>query len=159
MSNTDVSSFYGHDHDDLDSFLKEFQLLKRKDFAQAKPFFRKFKFGLQRHIIWEEEILFLMFELKTGLKDSGPTAVMRQEHILIKQALELLHLKVQRNNPDSEEEEKTLIDILSVHNNKEESILYPAIDQLTTAEEKQLMFQQMEGVPQERYASCGCHHH
>ncbi|MBF0490058.1 MAG: hemerythrin domain-containing protein [Candidatus Omnitrophica bacterium] len=158
MSTQEVSGFYGHDHDELDSFLSQFQKLKRQDFAQAKPFFRKFKFGLQRHILWEEEILFPVFESKTGMSDAGPTAVMRQEHVLIKEALEELHLKVRQNDADSEKEEKVLIDLLESHNLKEENILYPAIDQLTTAEEKKVMFQEMEKVPLERYASCGCHH-
>lgn len=159
MKTEGVSHFYGHDHDDLDNSLKQFQTLKRVDFAQAKPFFRNFKFGLQRHILWEEEILFPIFESKTGMKISGPTAVMRQEHALIKDALEVLHLKVRQNNPDSDQEEKILIDLLRAHNQKEENILYPAIDQLTTPEEKKILFQKMEEVPEERYAACGCHHH
>ena len=158
MSTQGVLSFYGHDHDELDDFLKQFQSLKSKEYTRARAYFRKFKFGLQRHILWEEEILFPVFESKTGMKDSGPTAVMRQEHVLIKEALEALHLKVQKNNPDSDTEEKDLIDLLISHNYKEENIIYPAIDKLTTAEEKQVLFKQMEGVPQERYAACGCHH-
>ena len=158
MSTQGVLSFYEHDHDELDGFLKQFQSLKRGDFAQAKPFFRSFKFGLQRHILWEEEILFPIFESKTGMKDSGPTAVMRHEHVLIKEALEALHLKVRESNPDSDAEERALIDLLGNHNYKEENILYPAIDELTTAEEKKILFQRMEEVPKERYAACGCHH-
>ncbi len=158
MANENISGFYAKDHDELDDFLKQFQSLKRDDFAKAKPFFRNFKFGLQRHILWEEEILFPIFESKTGMKDSGPTAVMRQEHVLIKDALEALHLKVRQSDPDSDAEEKVIIDLLSSHNQKEENILYPAIDQMTTAEEKQILFQQMDAVPQDRYASCGCHH-
>ena len=158
MSTQDVLNFYGHDHDELDDFLKKFQSLKLKEYAQARAFFRKFKFGLQRHILWEEEILFPLFESKTGMTDSGPTAVMRQEHILIKAALEALHLKVQKNDPDSNKEELTLVDLLTSHNYKEEKILYPAIDKLTTAQEKAVLFNQMKELPQERYASCGCHH-
>src|ERR1039457_4288254 len=102
MSTQGVLHFYAHDHDELDSFIRQFQSLTRDDFAQAKSFFRKFKFGLQRHILWEEEILFPVFESKTGMKDSGPTAVMRQEHVLIKESLEVLHLKVQTTDPDSD---------------------------------------------------------
>ena len=158
MSAQGILDFYGHDHNELDDFFKKFKDLKHGDYAQAKPFFRKFKFGLQRHILWEEEYLFPIFETKTGMKDSGPTAVMRHEHVLIKEALEALHMKVQKNNPDSDAEEKVLTDLLISHNYKEENIIYPAIDKLTTAEEKQVLFKQMEGVPQERYAACGCHH-
>jgi iron-sulfur cluster repair protein YtfE (RIC family) len=153
-----VLTFYSHDHDELDGFLKVFQSLKRSDFARAKLFFRQFKFGLQRHILWEEEIIFPVFESKIGMKDNGPTTVMRQEHVLIKEALEALHLKVRASDPDSDAEEKILIDILTSHDDKEEKVLYPAIDKLTTAEEKQKLFQQMKEVPEERYASCGCDH-
>ncbi|MEI7998461.1 MAG: hemerythrin domain-containing protein [Candidatus Omnitrophota bacterium] len=158
MSNAGISVFYGGDHDELDGHLKKFQELKHKNFAEAKPSFRSFKFGLQRHILWEEEMLFPIFESKTGMKDGGPTAVMRHEHVLIKEALETLHEKVRQHNPDSDQEETALISILKEHNNKEESVLYPAIDELTTEEEKKILFQQMEKVPEERYASCGCNH-
>ncbi len=159
MTKDNVSSVYGHDHDELDNYLKEFQLLKNKDFSKAKPFFRAFKFGLQRHILWEEEILFPVFEAKTGMAESGPTAVMRQEHVLIKEALETLHQKVRQNDPDSDPEEKSLVDLLSMHNEKEEGILYPAIDRLTDLEEKESLFKLMQDVPKERYEACGCGHH
>jgi len=59
----------------------------------------------------------------------------------------MLHLKVQKNNPDSDAEENILVDLLSRHNYKEENIIYPAIDKLATAEEKQVLFKQMEGFP------------
>ena len=44
MSTQGVLNFYGHDHDELDDFLKQFQSLKSKEYAQARAFFRKFKF-------------------------------------------------------------------------------------------------------------------
>ncbi len=159
MSQENVLGFYGHDHDELDNYFKEFQALKLKDYAKAKACFRAFKFGLQRHILWEDEILFPVFETKTGMKDGGPTAVMRHEHVMIKEALETLHQKVRCNDPDSGKEEHELMDLLCRHNQKEESILYPTIDQLMTAEEKKLLFKQMQEVPKEQYATCGCGHH
>ncbi|MBF0571774.1 MAG: hemerythrin domain-containing protein [Candidatus Omnitrophica bacterium] len=154
-----ITEFYAKDHDELDWFLKQFQAFKRQDFDKAKPFFRSFKFGLQRHILWEEEILFPVFESKTGMKDSSPTAVMRHEHILIKEALEDLHGKVREHDPDSDIEEKTLIDILSQHNLKEESMLYPAIDKITSDQEKKELFDQMRALPEARYGRCECHGH
>ena len=158
MSQEGISTVYAHDHDELDNFLKEFQCLKRKDFDVAKPFFRSFKNGLLRHISWEEEILFPVFEFKTGMKDSGPTAVMRREHTLIKKALEALHEKVRQHNPDSEQEEQVLVSLLREHNDKEEQILYPAIDVMTTAQEKELIFKQMTAVPKEPSGGCCCGH-
>ncbi len=158
MSKATVTGFYGHDHDELDNYLKEFQALKHKDFSKAKPFFRAFKTGLLRHILWEEEILFPVFEAKMGMKEGGPTAVMRHEHAQIKEILEALHQKVRRQEPDSDEGEQALIAILEAHNQKEEMILYPAIDGLTSPQEKEALFKQMQEFPKERYDNCGCGH-
>jgi iron-sulfur cluster repair protein YtfE (RIC family) len=91
MHQQPISIYYETDHDRLDDLFKNFQQLKRSDFSKAKQFFKEFKIGLQRHIIWEEEILFPLFEEKTGLKNGGPTEVMRLEHRQIKTHLETIH--------------------------------------------------------------------
>ncbi|MDO8494148.1 MAG: hemerythrin domain-containing protein [Deltaproteobacteria bacterium] len=156
MSQKTISGFYEHDHDDLDSYLKEYQRLKTTQFDAAKESFKKFKFGLQRHIFWEEMILFPLFEEKTGMKNEGPTAVMRIEHRKIGEALEQLHNKVRARNTDSEQEEKNLISILSEHNAKEESILYPMLDNISSEEERAGVFQKMERTEEKDYKTCGC---
>ena len=84
MNEQSVSIYYGQDHDRLDDLFTKHQQLKRTDFAKAKEYFKEFKFGLQRHIVWEEDILFPLFEEKTGMRGGGPTAVMRMEHRIIK---------------------------------------------------------------------------
>lgn len=154
MSEQKITSFYTHDHDQLDKYFQNFQGLKKKDYAQAKENFKKFKFGLQRHIVWEEEILFPLFEEKTGMKDGGPTEVMRQEHRQIEQALEALHKKVQRQDPQSDPEENLVWNLLKQHNMKEESILYPAIDQSISDKERQNVFGKMDALPEYRYRTC-----
>ena len=122
-----VSGYYGKDHDRLDDLFKNFQTLKRSDFAKAKENFRDFKFGLQRHIVWEEQVLFPVFEKKTGMR-LGPTEVMRKEHRLIGAFLEAIHQKVKVRDPNTDTEEANLLEVLGQHNRKEELILYPAID-------------------------------
>lgn len=154
MNEQKITSFYTHDHDQLDKYFQNFQGLKKKDYAQAKENFKKFKFGLQRHIVWEEEILFPLFEEKTGMKDGGPTEVMRQEHRQIEQALEALHKKVQRQDPKSDLEEDLVWGLLKQHNMKEESILYPAIDQFISDKERQNVFGKMDALPEHRYKTC-----
>ncbi|MBP9854167.1 MAG: hemerythrin domain-containing protein [Candidatus Omnitrophica bacterium] len=151
--------YFSHDHDALDQFFVEFQHWKYKDYSIAKEHFKQFKFGLQRHIVWEEEILFPIFEKKTGLINEGPTVVMRMEHQQIKNLLGLLHKKVQQQNPDSDEEEQSLIRVLENHNDKEEGLLYPAIDQMMSLEERALVYKKMEDIPPQAYMSCGCSCH
>ena len=149
-----IREFYEQDHDRLDELFKTFQKLKRSDFAKAKEAFKEFKFGLQRHIVWEEDLLFPLWEEKTGMSEAGPTFVMRAEHRQIKQQLEAIHDKVAEQNPESDQEEQALLAILSSHNMKEERVLYPAIDQVTSAEERETVFRNMSTIPEERYRLC-----
>ena len=149
-----ICEFYEQDHDRLDELFKTFQKMKRSDFAKAKEAFKAFKFGLQRHIVWEEGVLFPLWEEKTGMSEGGPTFVMRAEHRQIGQQLEAIHGKVAEQNPDSDQEEQALVDLLGSHNLKEERVLYPAIDQLTSAEERETVFRNMNDIPEERYKLC-----
>jgi regulator of cell morphogenesis and NO signaling len=149
-----ISAFYEQDHDRLDELFKTFQKMKRPDFAKAKEAFKAFKFGLQRHIVWEEDVLFPLWEEKTGMSEGGPTFVMRAEHRQIGQHLEAIHGKVAEQNPDSDQEEQALLDLLGSHNLKEERVLYPAIDQVTSPEERATVFQNMKNIPEERYKLC-----
>ena len=149
-----ISAFYEQDHDRLDELFKAFQKMKRSDFPKAKEAFKAFKFGLQRHIVWEEDVLFPLWEEKTGMSEGGPTFVMRAEHRQIGQQLEAIHGKVAEQNPDSDQEEQALLDLLGSHNMKEERVVYPAIDQLTSAEERETVFINMNDIPEERYKLC-----
>jgi len=149
-----VSAFFEQDHDRLDELFKTFQQLKRSDFPKAKEAFKEFKFGLQRHIVWEEDVLFPLWEKKTGMSESGPTPVMRHEHRQIGQQLEAIHGKVSEQNPDSDKEEQALQDLLGSHNRKEELRLYPAINQVAGTEGQEAIFQSMKNIPEERYNLC-----
>lgn len=149
-----VSAFYERDHDRLDELFKTFQKFKRSDFAKAKEAFKEFKVGLQRHIVWEEDLLFPLWEEKTCMSEGGPTFVMRKEHRQIGQQLEAIHDKVAEQNPDSDQEEAALLNMLGSHNMKEERVLYPAIDQVTSPEERETVFQNMKDIPEERYKLC-----
>ncbi|HEY7160306.1 MAG TPA: hemerythrin domain-containing protein [Acidobacteriota bacterium] len=149
-----MRSYFETDHHRLDNLFIEFQRLKYVDFNEAKKNFIAFKFGLQRHIIWEEEVLFPLFEEKTGMSNAGPTLVMRLEHKDIGTFLEQIHTKVKTGDPGSESEEKLLLCTLKLHNIKEENVLYPAIDQCLTEMEIEQLFEKIYSIPEERYQTC-----
>jgi iron-sulfur cluster repair protein YtfE (RIC family) len=149
-----ITAFYEEDHDRLDELFKTYQRLKRSDFAKAKDAFKEFKVGLQRHIVWEEDLLFPLWEEKTGMRESGPTPVMRNEHRQIGKQLEAIHQKVEGQDLDSDQEEQALLDLLGAHNRKEERALYPAIDNVTSTEERASVFQNMKAIPEDRYNTC-----
>jgi iron-sulfur cluster repair protein YtfE (RIC family) len=153
-----ITAFYEKDHDRLDELFKTFQTVKRSDFAKAKEAFKEFKVGLQRHILWEEELLFPMWEEKTGMVEDGPTPVMRFEHEQIKKLLAAIHQKVEQQNLETDQDEQTLVNLLSSHNRKEERALYPAIDNVINLNEREKVFSDMNGIPEDRYnACCGEH--
>ena len=154
MSHEKISVTFEQDHDRLDALFTTFQQQKRKDMAKAKEAFVEFKFGLQRHIVWEEDVLFQKWEENSGMAEGGPTQVMRTEHRIIGECLEGIHQKVQANNPDSDLEEQRLVDVLKSHNMKEERILYPSIDQVITDQERAELYQAMKDIPEERYRTC-----
>ena len=155
MSTQQITDYYEQDHDRLDGYFKEFQRLKRTNFAEARLFFRKFKIGLERHIGWEEELLFPPFEEKTGMRQ-GPTTVMRMEHQQIKSLIEQAREKLRAGNPETDAEELALLQVLGAHNQKEEQILYSAIDQVLSEPERQEVFAAMERTPEPAQPSCSC---
>ncbi|MDE2291134.1 MAG: hemerythrin domain-containing protein [Elusimicrobia bacterium] len=127
------------------------------DRARARPSSPEealeFLTGLSRHIVWEEEVLFPLFEEKTGMT-GGPTQVMRTEHRWIKDRLDAVHEKVRAADPGSDGEVEALLAVLGQHNMKEENILYPAIDAQLDAEGVAAVKKAMDSVPEERYACC-----
>ncbi len=149
-----VFNYFAADHDRLDSFFAEFMRLKKSDFPRAKSYFKNFLKGLKRHIVWEEEVLFPFFEKQTGMVESGPTRVMREEHRLIHSALDVLHDKVRQADAACDSEIQKLTDVLSQHNSKEENILYPAIDQMMKSGDAAAIFQAMDNIPEDRFEGC-----
>ncbi len=157
-SQPSIRQFFQKDHERLDALFKAFQELKRSDYPKAKESFIQFKFGLQRHIVWEEEILFPLWERQTDMAEVGPTMVMRAEHRQIGDYLEAVHQKVQRQDPESDQEEHRLVAILTAHNQKEERILYPAIDNVLGEADRTSIFTAINNIPEERYkVCCGSH--
>ncbi|MDT8318977.1 MAG: hemerythrin domain-containing protein [Xanthomonadales bacterium] len=143
MNGDSIQSYYSEDHDRLDELFGRFQSLKASDLQNAAGIFKEFRAGLERHIDWEEEILFPTFEDKTGHR-SGPTEVMRHEHRQIREILDAIDDKLARGDDDTVHEEKGLLAVLEPHNQKEEGILYPMIDRVTNAEEREMIFAEMK---------------
>lgn len=153
-----ITDFMERDHDRLDRLFKEFQSTKSRAFAKATQCFSEFKRGLQRHIVWEEEFLFPQFESRTGVSEGGPTTVMRLEHRRLKELLEGIHDQVAASKTDTGEYEHELLDVLLVHNTKEEAVLYPAIDRCLSEREAAELIETMQALPAERYAHCCADH-
>ena len=146
MSENTISSYFQEDHRRLDGLFNQFQTLKACDYEEAKRYLKEFVTGLERHIGWEEKLLFPILEAKVGF--AGPVATMRFEHEEIKKKLQELHTKVHEENPESETAEADLLYLLAQHNHKEEVVLYPLLDRLTSKVERERIFHQITQFPE-----------
>ncbi|MBI4249109.1 MAG: hemerythrin domain-containing protein [Elusimicrobia bacterium] len=138
-----VMEFMRQDHARLDGIFAEFGGVDVQS-EKARELFSAYRNGLERHIAWEEEILFPVFEEKTGNRESGPTAVMRMEHREIKVLLERLYLRVENGDIEIKPIQERLGDVLAEHNQKEESVLYPWFDQSLSETEKQALLDKIK---------------
>jgi hemerythrin-like domain-containing protein len=95
---------------------------------QATAHFERFAAALERHLRMEEEVLFPAFEEATGMRDGGPTFVMRSEHEQMRGLLEQMR-GVADGGDELVDLGDTLLMLIQQHNQKEENMLYPMAEQ------------------------------
>lgn len=85
---------------------------------------------LRRHIEMEERLLFPAFEERTGMTAGGPSVQMRVEHEQMQPILQRMEAAlVARDATGFQLSTKALFDILVPHNQKEEQMMYPMLDE------------------------------
>jgi regulator of cell morphogenesis and NO signaling len=141
-----INEYLTEDHDRLDEILERFQESRPKDMARARDLLTQFTRGLIRHLLWEETILFPLYEQKTG--QMGLTNTLRAEHEDIREWLGSLTRKVEQADAACDHDEKMLVEELGAHNAREEYALYPELDKLLTDEEKKSTFDAMAALPE-----------
>jgi iron-sulfur cluster repair protein YtfE (RIC family) len=133
-----ITRYLCWDNDRLDGLLGEVtRRVETGHFGAASCLFAAFDEGLRHHMRIEEEILFPLFEARTGLPN-GPTATMRAEHIVI--AAELVRMRLALQSVDVSGYAaglEQLHELLSQHGDKEEQVLYPATDDILSPAERQ----------------------
>lgn len=125
-----VAAYLGWDHDRLDAMLvRALELTKNNRWDHAAALIADFHTGLFRHIYVEEEILFPAFDGANGSTGGGPTEVMRDEHVMIKECVDgLLAAATAMDQDELDRHHANLLGVLVEHNMKEESVLYPETD-------------------------------
>lgn len=141
---SEIAQYLQRDHNYLDSLFFEFkQERQNNDMVRAQEFFLRFRNGLLRHMGLEEEILFKYYEKRTGKKEMGLTAVLREEHNALRDILERMEKKME-DQEDFCADELELFAVMDKHSLREEDTLYAAIDIVTSEEEKLKIFVQMK---------------
>lgn len=132
---TILSTLMTDDHRACDhDFAGVESLVNKGDWPGAAAQMAAFGHALNTHFRAEEELLFPRFEAVTGMR-TGPTAVMRGEHVEMREFLERMSAAIAVRDADEfSGEAETLLIMIQQHNMKEENILYPMCDARLAAE-------------------------
>jgi iron-sulfur cluster repair protein YtfE (RIC family) len=129
-----ISEFFEIDHREIDAIFDRVAFEKG---AGAVPVFEEFDRRLERHIGWEEDILFLAVGKAAPQLEAGPLRVMRSEHKEIRSHKAGALAALRQGNADAARSAaERMKEVLTQHNMKEERILYPACDEVITPAER-----------------------
>jgi len=141
------STSFEDQHKSINRVFKEYQDQKVADIKKAKELFSIFAKNLQKHMLWEERVLFPILAKDNHGNHSHAIEIIKDEHRKILQLLRDLYMKVSKNEESSKEEEN-LINALIKHEEFEDDVLYPAIDMDSDREEA---FQALGDIPEEEF--------
>lgn len=111
--------------------------------GQARDSFDAYDAGMRRHMRIEEELLFPVFEARTGVA-SGPTEGLRSEHRDIERALGIMGEGLRLASLERFGEGRRFLDsTLPDHHHREERILYPTLDRLLSETERGAVVERM----------------
>jgi len=100
----------------------------RGDWPACNAACERFSRETLAHFDGEENLLFPAFENATGMS-MGPTQVMRQEHVQVRELLQQMNIAAaDRDVVAFSGVAETLLILMQQHNMKEENILYPMCD-------------------------------
>ncbi len=142
-----ISDALGWDHERLARLeVGAFVARAAGDTETASAWYEAFSSGLRRHITIEEELLFPLFERRSGIPPgAGPTEVMRAEHREILRLLDEILRSIGDPAKLPDEKRATFHEILEEHHQKEEGMLYPALDEVLTPEEGDALVAKIQG--------------
>lgn len=134
-----IAEFMAANHRACDYKFADAEAAAQDDnWSEAEACFNGFRDDMMRHFRTEEDLLFPALASAGG--PAGPVKVMLMEHAQIKELLEQMEAAVTAH--DSEEYaglSETLLMVMQQHNQKEENILYPIMDQVLSEERAALM--------------------
>ena len=118
-----------------DMFVEAQKSAARKDWTNARQHTDLFIRNMLQHFNHEETVLFPGFEQASGMT-RGPTEVMREEHKTMCELFdELREAAVAESSARFLGVAESLFIYMQQHNIKEESVLYPMMDQYCPAKE------------------------
>lgn len=114
-----------------------------EDPGTARDHFSEFAREIKRHMKGEEEVLFpLLVSKKEALSESFD--VFREEHQTIRSRMKALRERMDSDPEEARDRAQSLLETIKNHDRKEEQVLYPAIPNLLSEEEREEIRNQLE---------------
>src|SRR5262245_36352884 len=130
-----ITGFFQRDHREIDAlYRRALERAREGETGRALADFDEYDRNLERHIRWEEELVFPAFEEASGLRGVGPTEIMRAEHREIRALKQRLRAEIAALRGPADRSaplwrtSRSLETVLGEHNAKEEAVLYLACD-------------------------------
>lgn len=155
-----ISAYLFDDHRKIDALFS--RLLRDVDECQAGSLqdcvaaliegFEAVHTRLERHMRWEEEVVFPAAEERMPELAQGPGQVMRSEHSDIRAYLREVQDRFAAGEFDEDARQKirwalrAAEGVLAEHNEKEEQVYYPLCDSQFTAEEAGALLERMQAI-------------
>ena len=134
-----IKEFLSADHSKCDELFAHMEDVASKSLADAKEACKEFQQETERHFQMEERVMFLEFEIKTGMSE-GPTSMMRHEHAQMRTLMQQLMDALEADNKDKFfGTSETLMILMQQHNMKEEQMLYTMAQQHLSAESDRII--------------------
>jgi iron-sulfur cluster repair protein YtfE (RIC family) len=126
-----ISTYMQQDHVVIDGIAQQaVAAAEARDWAGLTRHGAEFLRRLRLHIEVEEQVLFPVFEQRTGMVAAGPSKVMRIEHEQMRPIMAQMEAAAAaQDGPGYRGAAKALFDILLPHNQKEEQMMYPMLDE------------------------------
>lgn len=131
----ELGEFYHRDHERLDLLWAEFLSLRTKDADGARRIFEAFRQGLERHMAWEDELLFFEFARRVDDRGKLVATLLTWEHQGLRRWLARLVSHLGATDGEFDLECVAFAGMLAGHNRREETLVYPLVNRLLTAQE------------------------
>jgi hemerythrin len=143
----DVLKLMDQDHKELVTLFEQFLSRIKNNSDQSVEVFTKFKQNLLKHFQWEENILFPLFEERTGQEGLDTTFVLKNEHVQINT---MFMNKIETILIEKKYSEITFLaigleEMLTMHRNFETDIFYPWFDDSLDNAERQRVLNILKG--------------
>jgi len=126
-------------HGTCDELFANMEDAVSKSIENAKEAYEAFAKETERHFQMEERVMFFEFEQKTGMTQ-GPTAVMRHEHVQMRNLIEEMGKAIDAKDKDKFfGNSETLMILMQQHNMKEEQMLYTMAQQHLSADSDRIV--------------------